>query len=100
MPDRKVRLQQVKTSDLIAIWNVYHGTGSVASSAGVLNYPKVENPHAVSLRCASLSLRRPELHKMPEWRRRVTCWFFAKKPLTVNVGPECESFFDLKLNGA
>jgi hypothetical protein len=99
MPDRKVRLQRVKTSDLIAIWKVYHGTGSVASGAGMLmlSYPRVENPHAVSLRCASLCLRCPELAKMPAWRRQIVGWFYAKKPLVVNVGPECESFFDLKL---
>jgi hypothetical protein len=97
MPDRKVRLQRVKTSDLIAIWKVYHGTGSVAFAAGVLNVPKVENPRAVSLRCASLLLRCRELHKMPVWRRRIVGWFYAKKPLTVNVGPECESFFSTQL---
>jgi hypothetical protein len=97
MPDRKVNLQRVKTSDLIAIWKIYRGAGSVASGTGMLNNPKVENPHAVSLRCASLCLRCPELAKMSVWRRQIVAWFYANKPLTVNVGPECESFFDLKL---
>jgi hypothetical protein len=97
MPDRKVSVQRVKTSDLIAIWEVYHGSGSVAFGAGALNVPKVENPHAASLRCASLLLRCRELHKMSVWRRHIVGRFYAKKPLTVNVGPECESFFDTKL---
>jgi hypothetical protein len=100
MPDTKVNVQRVKTSDLIAIWEVYHRTGSVSFGAVVLNFPKVDNPHAVSLRCASLLLRRRGLHKMPVWRRQIVGWFYAKKPLTVDVGPESESSFGTKLTAS
>jgi hypothetical protein len=100
MPEKRVTIRRVKTSDLIAMWTVYHDAtkdyspGSVAFGPGCLPpSPEVKNIQAVSLRCARLSLRCPELHRMPTWRRRIVGWIYAKRPITFSVGPESESFF-------
>ena len=98
MPKREVSIQRVRTSDLIAMWKVYSPFRSVAFGPGCgPAMPEVENPRALSLRYTGLSLRCPGLDKLPVWRRRLLCWFFAKRPLVVSVGPECESFFDTEL---
>jgi hypothetical protein len=93
MPDRTVTIRRVKTSDLIASWKVYHDATKRHPLGSVMFGPGRLPTDAVSLRCANLSLSCPDPDRMPVWFRHIVAWFYAKKPLTVSVGPECESFF-------
>ena len=95
MPDRTITVRRVKTSELIGAWKVYQGAMKKYPHGSGIFGPRTGHPpaDAVSLRCAYLSLCCPEPDKLPRWFGHIVAWFYAKTPLTINVGPECESFF-------
>jgi len=100
MPEKRVTIRRVKTSDLIAMWEVYsprmrgHAPGSVAfGPACTPAMPEVADRDAVWLRYTTLSLQYPGLGKLPAWCRYVAFLIAAKLPFALDVMPDSVSHF-------